>query len=206
MLPASFFNLFLKKVGICRTLARVLFFFFFFFCNKLHSRDKFTKYSFSVDRSSFRRRRFRPKMWDKKRGHCHLRNLLSGPCASTTMKTKLAQGRSQRVRCSDGSQHVCLVKCFYYIRCITPKCLMSWWDPPPLHCACGQQLLSKKCHSGGEPLSTLSPILDRPKIWTPNLPLERWARTCRFSISVGYIYLQLNQKLSNGIGFGSAAY
>ena len=36
--------------------------------------------------------------------------------------------------------------------------LTSWRGPSPRHCPRETQLLSKKCHSGGEPLATLSPI------------------------------------------------
>ena len=47
---------------------------------------------------------------------------------------------------------------FHYTRWITPKRVTSWRGPSPRHCARATQLLSKKCHDGGEPLATLCPI------------------------------------------------
>ena len=44
---------------------------------------------------------------------------------------------------------------FDYICCIVPKRVTSLPDPSLRHCAWAAQLLSKKCHSGGEPLATL---------------------------------------------------
>ena len=43
----------------------------------------------------------------------------------------------------------------YYTRCNTLKLVTSRRGPYLHHCAQATQLLSKKCHSGGEPLATL---------------------------------------------------
>ena len=56
----------------------------------------------------------------------------------------------------------------HYTRCTTPKCVTSWRDPSPRHCARATQLLSIKCRNGGEPLATLCPIW---LIWGLNLRL-----------------------------------
>ena len=44
---------------------------------------------------------------------------------------------------------------FQYTPCNTPKRVTSLRGPSPRHCARAAQLLSKKCHSGGESLATL---------------------------------------------------
>ena len=44
---------------------------------------------------------------------------------------------------------------FHYNRCITPKCVTSWWGPFPHHCSRTTQFLSKNYCGGGEPLAIL---------------------------------------------------
>ena len=71
-----------------------------------------------------------------------------------------------------------------YIRRITVKRVTSKRGPSPHHCAWATQLLSTKCCSGGEPLTTLCPIwpardlnLIPPAPETNALPLETNKRT-----------------------------
>ena len=70
----------------------------------------------------------------------------------------------------------------HYTHCNTPKRITSWRGPSPRHCARATQLLSKKCHSGGEPLATLCPTwtaqdlnLRPPAPETNALPLDQLA-------------------------------
>ena len=80
---------------------------------------------------------------------------------------------------------------FHYKRCITPKRVMSWLGPSDLcYCTRATQLLSKKCHSRGEPLATLYPTW-QPEIWTSNLPLQRWKlyRSTEGPVRVRPIYI-----------------
>ena len=69
---------------------------------------------------------------------------------------------------------------FHYTRCITPKRVTSLRGPSPRHWARATQLLSKKCHSIGEHLSTLRPVwpardlnLRPPAPETNALPLDQ---------------------------------
>ena len=84
---------------------------------------------------------------------------LSPPFALATALKRLqsVQGRASTTHLSFGVLAI-VTFFFHYTRCIMPKRVTSLRGPSSSHCARATELLSKKYHSGGEPLATLCPI------------------------------------------------